>query len=269
MLFRSAGTLQPDHLGCHTWVPYLLFSKNSFMTLEILFKNGIFFSLFLSMLSFWGKSFSTTTAYEIGSQTLSSLEESKNRNRGFGQFEKVVQFLDSSSENFFLFSFFFISAELLFRWVNSGHPPLSNLYESLLFFIWGLSAFFLFWSFGMSLETKVPQKMNLLLQEVSTSSMKGEQTEKLQRDQKLPDIEENRSHMSASPALSSTDNKVTSVNSESSSIPLIQKMEFRLQYFVGGLLSSAALFIETFADWRLPSEMKEIQPLIQIGRAHV
>ena len=32
--------------------------------------------------------------------------------------------------------------------------------------------------------------------------------------------------------------------------------------FLGGILSSIALFIQTFADWRLPTEMRDIKPLI-------
>ena len=37
------------------------------MPLEIIFKNGIFFSLFLSMLSFWGKSFQSESFFSENS----------------------------------------------------------------------------------------------------------------------------------------------------------------------------------------------------------
>ena len=33
---------------------------------------------------------------------------------------------------------FLISTQLILRWVNSGHFPVSNLYESLLFLVWCL-----------------------------------------------------------------------------------------------------------------------------------
>ena len=34
---------------------------------------------------------------------------------------------------------FFIALQLIFRWVISGHFPISNLYESLYFLVWGIS----------------------------------------------------------------------------------------------------------------------------------
>ena len=34
---------------------------------------------------------------------------------------------------------FFIALQLVFRWSISGHFPISNLYESLYFLVWGLS----------------------------------------------------------------------------------------------------------------------------------
>ena len=33
----------------------------------------------------------------------------------------------------------FIALLLIFRWANSGHFPVSNLYESLYFLVWGIS----------------------------------------------------------------------------------------------------------------------------------
>ena len=41
-----------------------------------------------------------------------------------------------------LSSMLLITIELIFRWVESGHFPLSNLYESLLFLAWGLLIFY-------------------------------------------------------------------------------------------------------------------------------
>ncbi len=34
---------------------------------------------------------------------------------------------------------FFIALQLIFRWSISGHFPISNLYESLYFLVWGIS----------------------------------------------------------------------------------------------------------------------------------
>jgi cytochrome c-type biogenesis protein CcsB len=61
---------------------------------------------------------------------------------------------------------------LSFRWFQSGHPPLSNLYESLLFLTWALLAFYLILFFTETRELNkksnlVSQLINFLL--VSTS----------------------------------------------------------------------------------------------------
>ena len=85
-----------------------------------------------------------------------------------------------------LLSFF-----LSYRWFESGHPPLSNLYESLLFLTWTFLVFFLL-------------VMN--------------QTRK------------------------------TDYNF--------------IQDFLGFLLLSIALFLYTFATWRLPDEMQTMTPLV-------
>nr|QJS35148.1 cytochrome c biogenesis protein [Tricyrtis macropoda] len=47
--------------------------------------------------------------------------------------------LRDSSEKGMIAAFFSITGLLIIRWVYSGHFPLSNLYESLIFLSWGLS----------------------------------------------------------------------------------------------------------------------------------
>ena len=173
----------------------------------MIFKNGIFFSLFLSMLSFWGKSFQ--------SENFSSRKQPTKL---------------AAPQYFFLSSFFFITSELLFRWFRSGHPPLSNLYESLLFFIWGLIGFFVFWDFRLSDSPDVDQQPTKL----------AEPVKRVKLGEPLPNLLLEQDQASEGGF----------------------KTEFSLQNFLGGILSSAALFIESFADWRLPSEMKEMKPLI-------
>jgi cytochrome c-type biogenesis protein CcsB len=147
-----------------------------------------------------------------------------------------VNFNKFQAENFFLLSFFFITSELLFRWYRSGHPPLSNLYESLLFFIWGLIGFFLFWDFQRSTNYK-------------SVNMNENPAGILILGEKMPE----RDLLGGSNWLDSPQASFALSGS---------KTEFSLRNFLGGILSSAALFIETFADWRLPSEMKEMKPLI-------
>jgi cytochrome c-type biogenesis protein CcsB len=227
------------------------------MPLEIIFKNGIFFSLFLSMLSFWGKSFQSENSFDLHFPE----QQERSTDGGAGesmilnpsvpfaqvilalsQWKKLLKFFNSrglnfdkfQAENFFLLSFFFITSELLFRWYSSGHPPLSNLYESLLFFIWGLIGFFLFWNFqGSAAQTKSG----------FSTSFPGSPRQKL--------------------AEAPSSGESNWLDSHQGSVEFSESQtEFSLRNFLGGVLSSAALFIETFADWRLPSEMKEMKPLI-------
>ena len=149
------------------------------MNIEFIFQNGIFITLFLSMISFWLENILTTRS----SETQFSVERSIEAEVNPGVF-------------LLFFAFILISSQLIYRWFLSGHPPLSNLYESLLFLIWGLLGFFLF----------------------------------------------------------------ISPNSEESKIS--KNFFVSPQKFVGSILSSTALFIQAFADLRLPSEMRDIKPLI-------
>lgn len=83
------------------------------LEIENLFAKSSFFFLFLSMIFYW-----IQIAFVF-----------KNWNYG-----KMIMIC----ANFCLFSF------LILRWDESGHFPLSNLYESLIFLSWSLSTFHLF-----------------------------------------------------------------------------------------------------------------------------
>nr|AWI71806.1 cytochrome c biogenesis protein [Diplorhynchus condylocarpon] len=52
--------------------------------------------------------------------------------------DEIVQLYDSSEKGQIV-SFFCITGLLVTRWIYSGHFPLSNLYESLIFLSWGFS----------------------------------------------------------------------------------------------------------------------------------
>jgi cytochrome c-type biogenesis protein CcsB len=174
------------------------------MKIEILFQNGIFLSLFLSMISFW----SQNLVFDSKNKLLESPVLISHNNSVF------------FAEKFFSLSFVLITFELIYRWFLSGHPPLSNLYESLLFLLWGVIGFFLF-----IYSNENSSKATNLFNENPVS--------------KLPN---------APPSfLKSSSNTISN---------------FSTRNFIGSLLSSTALFIQTFADWRLPSEMREIKPLI-------
>jgi len=86
----------------------------------------------------------------LNSSRLSSLS-STDRHSQHSQnkhFEALSGFIRgiASSENQIAFPFFLLTWVLLNRWFLSGHPPFSNLYESLLFLTW----MFLFFALGTS-----------------------------------------------------------------------------------------------------------------------
>ena len=64
-----------------------------------------------------------------------------------------------------------LSIFLLYRWFESGHPPMSNLYESLLFLTWGFLVFYLVGktslSKGQNTESEIPNSTNSLVQPTS------------------------------------------------------------------------------------------------------
>lgn len=95
---------------------------NDITKLENICSNLSFFSLFLITLYYWIK------VIFFGK---------RNYNK-FGIFGVLI-------------SNFFITVQLILRWIESGHFPLSNLYESLLFLAWGLLSFYVF----LELKTKL------------------------------------------------------------------------------------------------------------------
>ena len=271
------------------------------MTLEILFKNGIFFTLFLSMLSFWGENLfirqskNPNVDRELGitedaKATIggSSPSQSK-RTKSFFKSTELTWLLPTALARklfsepgflgfaFFLLSFFFITSELLLRWFTSGHPPLSNLYESLLFFIWGLIGFFLFLNQPGANFIRAAEGTKLspategdreggtfngssqLSSSTKFDSMEVSIRQLGPRKLAVPDSDLKSSFKELGVA-----NEVGCSETWKQPVepPIAQLSGFSLRNFLGGILSSAALFIETFADWRLPSEMKEMKPLI-------
>ena len=113
-----------------------------------------------------------------------------------------------------------LSFLLLSRWIESGHPPFSNLYESLLFLAWSL--LFLYFP---------------------TMGFWGKDLFKTKNSIKVNFDQNPRLLLTPNPA------KLQTAGPELSSL-------------AGIVLVSAALFIYTFATWVLPSEMREIQPLV-------
>lgn len=204
-------------------------------------ENFIFLSLFVSLLlNLW-----TNTRSPAQFQTV---QQSPFRETGVGLNEVSsdifsgginVTFLKTNlsfflSSVFVLFANFLLGFVLLRRWLESGYPPFSNLYESLLFLTWCLLfLYFLVIDFQTFLRT-------------------------------LLKFRGGRTSFSAPDTFGSKENfeKFTFENKGDNSFSNESKTSKKLSSLIGFLLVSSSLFIYTFATWLLPSSMKVIQPLV-------
>ena len=225
---------------------------------------------------------------------------------------------------FFLWiSFFTLTSILILRWIEAAHPPLSNLYESLLFLTWNFLAIYLFFTgTSISLEylsdalkigglnfkfvvasqmrslarlCKQPQSIlheveNQFVQStiglawlrrrtsqsgeydsvenargISTSSNLGcalatPTTKSAPLTVSVGSFDEVVGK--ASPPL--TNSALLTVSAElTKSAPNKKKeTEITAKLIVGFLVTSVALFIDTFAEWQLPEGMREVKTLI-------
>ena len=159
---------------------------------------------------------------------------------------------------FFSASFALFTFELINRWILSKHIPLSNLYESLLFLNWSFIAIYLFfiqnemrlgWLLHSRVQVKSEQNSGRLL---GFAEFSPRELAKPGAEQKLEPL-----------SISVTENKAKrKVDDVALFFSLFDTMYTKPLGLLGPLLSSMILFIQSFADWRLPDEMKEIQPLI-------
>lgn len=107
---------------------------------EVFFANFSFLILFLSMLVYWlqASNFQTQTI-TTGTTVVYNTEKTN----FFKFIFKIFSFL-SNERNIGIFlttiANIFLFLLLLLRWVESGHFPLSNLYESLMFLSWSLTS---------------------------------------------------------------------------------------------------------------------------------
>ena len=142
---------------------------------------------------------------------------------------------------FFSTSFFVLTIELINRWISSKHIPLSNLYESLLFLNWNLIAIYFFLI-----------RNEIWTKEGATRPIAASSTGIVQ-----PNIYD---HTESNEVANRSTKSRSFIDMES--IILFFQIYTKPLGLIGPLLSSIILFIQSFADWRLPDEMKQIQPLI-------
>lgn len=169
--------------------------------MENFFANSSFFFLFLSMISYWIQIAFSIQKWNIG---------------------KITMFI----ANFCLLSL------LILRWKESGHFPLSNLYESLMFLAWSLSTFHLFLE---NIESGVQSKGNTV-----TDFFKNQKDES---------------------KLSAEKSNLSTFSSQNNLFRHISQGREK-RFFVGAFTSPTALFINAFATFRLPLEMQQSSPLV-------
>lgn len=179
--------------------------------MENFFANSSFFLLFLSMISYWVQIAFNIQKWNIG---------------------RITMYI----ANFCLLSL------LILRWKESGHFPLSNLYESLMFLSWSLSTFHLLLE---NIESGVQNSAT----EFSASNLGTRNT--------IFDFFKNQKEENK---ISIEKLNVSNLSNEVSGSPQISRKEKR--FLVGAFTSPTALFINAFATFRLPLEMQHSSPLV-------
>ena len=193
-----------------------------FFNTEIFLTNVSFLTLFISMISYWV-------------QTL-QFEKTKILN-SFSIINNALILKDFSFFKIFnfglilmLISNFCVFLILILRWKESGHFPLSNLYESLMFLSWSLTSLHIFielgtFNFFFNLQAKIN---SFLIQNPFSSNINS--------------------------TIINTDN-LTLTNTEVKKKIFITKL-------IGSITSPCALFTNAFAWFSLPEEMKKVSALV-------
>lgn len=120
---------------------FVNFDKSNYLSVETFLTNSCFLLLLITTLYYWIRFIFFSSKKNLNF-------DSSKQNASFAQkttvFEKQKtkreQLNHSINFGFYglLISNIFLFIQLSLRWIQSGHFPLSNLYESLLFLAWGL-----------------------------------------------------------------------------------------------------------------------------------
>ena len=214
---------------------FFLFKIKSLMyiTFEIFLANFSFISLFISMLFYWAQA-----------TNIETLEDKKN----VFIFKILVnsKFIGSVGMLISNLSLFLL---LVLRWNESGHFPLSNLYESLMFLSWSLTSIHLFIEF------------------IYNSSYSFS----LAYPKSVPDLNQTPGHPKADTWANKTE-VVSEREPRGKDIPfgflglqfsgIKNKRKKLINKLIGSITAPSALFTNAFATFSLPKEMQESAPLV-------
>jgi cytochrome c-type biogenesis protein CcsB len=218
---------------------------------EVFFANFSFLILFLSMLIYWiqASNFTVVRAADQQTQTVTAGTTVTYNTEKTNFFEFIFKFFSYISNernigivlttiaNIFLFLL------LLLRWLESGHFPLSNLYESLMFLSWSLTSIQLAIEFFFS-----SVKNETIVRSFNTDKqgLRALSTSMLDN----PSMPEGH-RLNVEKA----QNKQPAVSQQSLDKNLIIKL-------ISSITAPCALFTNAFATFSLPKEMQESAPLV-------
>nr|ALO21509.1 heme attachment to plastid cytochrome c [Lobochlamys culleus] len=217
--------------------------------LEGFFSNASFVLLFLTMLSYW-----TYTAFKdlkINIPFLSfSLSTIKLDKSILSSYKSITNESWLAGSFFMFLSNFSLMSLLILRWINSGHFPLSNLYESLMFLSWSCTCihFILFFSLVTVNNTIdfFPAKSSFISEELGSENSKFDKPTN-----------------NVLSLLYKNDASVAVLKNESLSYTTTTKTSNNLEEsFIGCLTAPCALLMNTYATFSLPPEMQQITPLV-------
>lgn len=254
---------------------------------EVFFANFSFLILFISMLIYW------IQASNFQTQTVAGVNV-KLQNLNF--FDYIISFFRYISNERYIGIFLtmlaniFLFLLLLLRWIESGHFPLSNLYESLMFLSWSLTFIHLFIEFIFSsknfsntnfLINKFKRNINsnqtLITNVLSMPEgrRQGSITEKesamsMPEKHKQEITPQNKSIIRGEAAGMQPSLSLIIEEQQKTSEPLIildtNKMAATKSWadikLIGSITAPCALFTNAFATFSLPKEMQEASPLV-------
>jgi cytochrome c-type biogenesis protein CcsB len=211
----------------HFYIHLLFIQNMTNINFEIFLANISFVILFLIMILYWVETiFSLTPKFNL------------------------IIFLTTSCANLSLLSL------LIIRWINYGHFPLSNLYESLLFLSWSFTLIELFFSASLFhfdfnilkfIEDELPINWNFFSNSeftISNSQLNNEANLHLVPSSKNS-YQIKKTELSLKPTQFKTYRKDLDIN-----------------LIIGTVISPIALFTNSFAAFSLPKNMQKAQALV-------
>ena len=237
---------------------------------ENLLQNFTFGTLFLTTIFYWGYTAFSSLMLSNKAQKLLTDSQAVKKNNTAQKLAKSVAF--SLPYIFMVISNLLLILLLLVRWKISGHFPLSNLYESLMFLAWCCTFLFLIYQTsltfnvsnpvpgfikapstliqGLQVNTNLPVTINTKAQKLFTTTF----VDQIASDSVSQNLEQKLWDNTLGHNSSSACNNALN--------PSLQPNVISLEKIVGSIIASSALLMNAFATFSLPKEMQLAAPLV-------